>query len=152
LPQPQLQVSTDPAVILGYIILGIAAMWGVGSQLIAKAGSAAIAAKERQVNQELSQDDAINSGYVKQADKSFEALIALLNTAIGNILQTSRESKEIFYLGHERTKENTDAIDRLTAIVEKNSNDIQKLLDIQRQIMNVLKMRERGTDENHPRD
>jgi hypothetical protein len=144
LPQP---TSIDSVSMLGYAILGITALWGVGSQLITKAGGMAIASKEKKINQELSQDAAINDGYVRQADKSFEALIALLNTAIGNILQTSRESKEIFYLGHEETRKNTEAIEKLEITIEKNSDDIAKILGYQKDIMNVLKMRMRGDHE-----
>ena len=143
LTQPQAN-SFDPISILGYGALTVTALWGVGSQLIAKAGSAMIMAKEKRVSQELSQDAAINNGYVRQADKSFEALIRLLDTSIGNILQTSRESKEIFYLGHEKTKENTEAIEKLERIIlprlaEIDSN-LAKVTKIQLDIMNVLGM------------
>ena len=150
-PLPQPQINTfDPVSILGYGALGLTALWGVGSQLIAKAGAAVISAKEKKVNQDLSQDAAINDGYVRQADKSFEALIRLLDTSIGNILQTSRESKEIFYLGHEKTKENTDAIEKLEESVSARLSVLEDNLTIivtmQRDIMKFLQMkvRDRG--------
>ncbi len=143
-PQPNSNQPPDAVSLLGYVALGVTALWGVGSQLIAKAGTVVIAAKEKKINQELSQDAAINDGYVRQADKSFEALISLLNTAIGNILQTSRESKEIFYLGHDKVKENTKAIEQLQSIIEQNSKDIAKILQYQKDIMSVLNMKERG--------
>ena len=146
-PQPLVQPQAnplEPVSILGYIALAVTTLWGVGSQLIAKAGSAVIAAKEKKANQELSQDAAINNGYVSQADKSFEALIRLLDTSIGNILQTSRESKEIFYLGHEKTKENTEAIAELEKAIlprlEEIDSNLVKIAKIQLDMMNVLGM------------
>ena len=149
LPQPQIN-TFDPVSILGYGALGLTALWGVGSQLIAKAGAAVISAKEKKVNQDLSQDAAINEGYVKQADKSFAILTRLLDTSIGNILQTSRESKEIFYLGHEKTKENTDAIEKLEESVSARlsvlEDNLAIIVTMQRDIMKFLQMkvRDRG--------
>ena len=114
------------------------------SQLITKIGSSAVDNRTSKVKQELSQDAAINDGYVRQADKSFEALIRLLDTSIGNILQTSRETKEIFYLGHEKTRENTEAIAKREKTIlprlEEIENNLAKIASIQRDIMNVLSM------------
>ena len=147
-PLPQPQINTfDPVSILGYGALGLTALWGVGSQLIAKAGAAVISAKEKKANQELSQDAAINNGYVRQADKSFEALSRLLDTMMVNVLQSSRESKEIFYLGHEKTKENTDAIAKLEESVSARltvlEDNLATIMTAVRDISNVLKMKVR---------
>ena len=145
-PLPQPQINTfDPVSILGYGALGLTALWGVGSQLIAKAGAAVISAKEKKANQELSQDAAINNGYVRQADKSFEALSRLLDTMMVNVLQSSRESKEIFYLGHEKTKENTDAIVKLEESVSARltvlEDNLAIIMTAVRDMSNVLKMK-----------
>ena len=144
LPQPPVN-SLDPVSILGYGALGLTALWGVGSQLIAKAGAAVISSKEKKANQELSQDAAINEGYVKQADMSFAVVTTLLNTMIGNVLQTSRESKEIFYLGHEKTKENTDAIAKLEESVSARltviEDNLATIMAAVRDMSNVLKMK-----------
>ena len=147
-PLPQPQINTfDPVSILGYGALGLTALWGVGSQLIAKAGAAVISAKEKKANQELSQDAAINNGYVRQADKSFEALSRLLDTMMVNVLQSSRESKEIFYLGHEKTKENTEAIAKLEESVSARltvlEDNLATIMTAVRDISNVLKMKVR---------
>lgn len=140
-PQPQVpQGDYTTSIVLSVVsamgVIGIAL-----SQIITKAGGSAVDNRASKLKQELEQDSAINSGYVRQADKSFLTMTTLLDTTIGNILQTSRESKEIFYIGHELTKENTRAIDRLQVIVEKNNSEIQTLLKLQKDIMNVLEMR-----------
>ena len=130
-PQPQIEVQPQSLIsILGYIFAGLAAVWGVSSQLISKWGVASIEAKaasieadqkaklaaieaeQKQVNQDLRQDVAINEAYMGQAIKSSDILMRLLETAMSNVFQGSRELKELFYL--------------LLPLIEKNSEDINK--------------------------
>ena len=153
--QPQPTTTLPPPSTGDYttsIVLSVVSAVGViglaGSQLITKIGANAVDNRSSKVKQELSQDAAINDGYVRQADKSFEALIRLLDTSIGNILQTSRETKEIFYLGHEKTTANTEAITKLENAtltrLDAIEENLAKVATIQKDIMNVLNMKPRG--------
>ena len=141
-PQPQIELQPQSLIsILGYTFAGLAAIWGVSSQLISKWGIASIDAKaaavaaeqkaklaaveadqkaklaaieadQKQINQDLRQDVAINEAYMGQAIKSSDILMRLLETAMSNVFQSSRELKELFYL--------------LLPMIEKNSEDINK--------------------------
>lgn len=143
--------DTTTAIVLSVIsAVGVVGM--AASQIITKIGSNVIDNRKAKIQHELEQESAISDGFVAQSSKGFEVLLRLLDTAMSNIMQTSREYKEIFYLGHDEIKKNSERMDRLEAAVKENEKTLATVLGYQRDIMNVLKMRERGTNESHPRD
>ena len=133
------------------IVLSVVSAVGViglaASQIITKVGTNAVENRTTKIKQDLAQDSAINSGYVSQSGKSFDAILLLLNTAIANVLQSSRDAFETFTVSHDLAKRNSDDIKELKVDVLARltliENDIQKVLGYERDIMNVLKMKDR---------
>ena len=149
--QPQVQVAQPSGDYTTSIVLSVVSAIGVigmaVSQLVARAGANAVDNRTTKIKQELAQDAAINSGYVSQSGKSFDAILLLLNTAIANVLQSSRDAFETFTVSHDLAKRNSDDIKELKvdvlarlALIEC---DIQKILEYERDIMNVLRMKDR---------
>ena len=150
-PQPQIQVAQPSGDYTTSIVLSVVSAVGVvsmaGFQLITRIGANAVDNRTTKIKQELAQDAAINSGYVSQSGKSFDAILLLLNTAIANVLQSSRDAFETFTVSHDLVKRNSDDIKELKvdvlarlALIEC---DIQKILGYEKDIMNVLRMKDR---------
>ena len=150
--QPQTQIAPPPSgdyttsialsVVSAVGVVGMAA-----SQIITRVGTNAVDNRTTKIKQELAQDSAINNGYVTQSGKSFDAILLLLNTAIANVLQSSRDAFETFTVSHDLVKRNSDDIKELKAEVLARltliESDIQKILGYEKDIMNDLNMQAR---------
>jgi hypothetical protein len=112
-----------------------------------RAKTDALESQQRQINQDLRQDAAINEAYMGQAIKSSDVLMRLLDTSMSNIFQGSRELKELFYLLLPLIERNSADINLSHADTskqfEKLENDISAMIELKKDIIAALSKVER---------
>lgn len=145
---PTPNYSIDPITALGYILAAGATTAMIVPKMLEKWFGGVMEAKQTKVKQELMQDQSINEGYMRQADRAFDILTKMLDTVMSNVLQTSRENKEIFYEQHKLIAEQTTEIKTLKQEMYEYKQSMEHLIDTQKDILNVLGMKEREAQKS----